>query len=108
MSKNIVGRVARIERTRTLTRESHQKLAIQWKYLNIGCIDDLDPKEIDELEAFLEEAERHRGLSLENSALGKEYRQELARLGLPQPESLLGIDLIEAVIQLCVNGNKLE
>jgi hypothetical protein len=108
MSKNIVGRVTRIERTRTLSRESHQQPAIQWIFLNRGCIDNLNPEEIEALETFLEESERHYELSQENSELGKKYRQELARLGLPQPESLLGINLIEAVIQLCVNGNKPE
>jgi hypothetical protein len=105
MTKNLVGRVTRIERIRTISKDPHHQPAIHWEYLNSG-IDNLDPKKIEALETFLEEAERHRGLSLESSALGKMYRQELAILGLPQPESLLGIDLIEELIRLCENGNK--
>jgi hypothetical protein len=37
---------------------------------------------------------------LEESEIGREYRAELARLGRPQPESLVGIDLVEELLRL--------
>jgi len=37
---------------------------------------------------------------MENHPAGRVYRAELTRLGLPQPETLRGIDIIEEAIRL--------
>src|SRR5438309_1911919 len=62
--------------------------------------EDLDRTEQEQLRRLIEEAEAEHARCLENSPAGKFYREELARLGLPQPATLAGIDIIEEAIRL--------
>jgi hypothetical protein len=67
-----------------------------------GLVDprDLDADEQEKLRRFIEEAEATHARCIEGNPAGKCYREELARLGLPQPPTLVGIDLIEESIRL--------
>jgi len=50
--------------------------------------------------AMLEEAEQAHARAMEEHPAGLAYRAEVHRLGMPQPETLRGIDLIEECIRL--------
>jgi hypothetical protein len=60
----------------------------------------LQPKEAQTLTEFFEAGETEHARCMEQSAAAKCYRQQLTQLGLPQPESLRGIDVVEEIIRL--------
>jgi hypothetical protein len=61
----------------TLTRDEREELALMMKMAEVDC-----------------------ARAAEASNAGRLYRQELARLALPRPNSLAGIDVIEECIRL--------
>jgi hypothetical protein len=72
-----------------------------WSALSGSAIpDDADEADVARVEAIAEEAEAEHARAMEKHPVGLFYRQELARLGLPQPATLTGIDLIEECIRL--------
>jgi hypothetical protein len=62
--------------------------------------EDLDDAEYEQLLRFCEQAEAEHARCLESQPVGVLYREQLARLGLPQPATLAGVDLIEETIRL--------
>jgi hypothetical protein len=68
-----------------------------------GLIDpeDLEPFEQEQIRRFLEGGEAEHARCMEKHPAGRIYRQELTRLGLPQPPTLAGIDdIIEESLRL--------
>jgi hypothetical protein len=72
-----------------------------WEVLG-GLVDpqDLDPAAQEQLRRFREQAEAEHVRCLDSQPAGIVYRRELTRLGLPQPATLAGIDVIEECIRL--------
>jgi hypothetical protein len=63
--------------------------------------EDLEPFEQEQIRRFLEGGEAEHARCMEDHPAGKFYRQELTRLGLPQPPTLAGIDdIIEECLRL--------
>ena len=60
----------------------------------------LNADEQEQLRRFMEEGEAEHARRMEEHPAGKLYREGLARLGLPQPATLAGIDIIEECIRL--------
>jgi hypothetical protein len=62
--------------------------------------EDLPIAEQEQLQRLLDQAEAEHARCMEQSVAGKLYREQLARLGLPQPETLADIDSIEEALRL--------
>jgi hypothetical protein len=93
-------RLDRLER-RQPAPEAHQLPAHFWDIMS-GVMDteDLDSAKQQKLCRFFEEGEAEHARCMERHPAGQSYRQQLTRLGLPQPLSLADIDVIEECIRL--------
>jgi hypothetical protein len=61
---------------------------------------DLDNDEREQLWAMQAQVEATHAQAMEYYPAGRLYHQELARLGLPRPQTLRGIDLIKEALRL--------
>src|SRR5262249_18900039 len=93
-------RLERLERRHPGPEAAHLPRHL-WRIL-CGAVDlgDLDVAEHEKLRRFIEEAEAAHARCMERNPAAKCYREQLTRLGLPQPPTLVGIDLIEESIRL--------
>jgi hypothetical protein len=97
--RTLENRLARLERRQPAT-DTYRLPPHFWDIMT-GVMDpeDLEPAEKAHLLRFFEgEAEHAR--CMENHPAGQSYRQQLARLGLPQPPSLADINVIEECVRL--------
>jgi hypothetical protein len=97
---SLKGRLDRLER-RQPAPDADRLPPHFWDIL-FGVVDPeiLDANEREELRRFLEEGEAEHARCMEKHPAGRLYREELDRLGLPQPPTLADIDVIEESIRL--------
>jgi hypothetical protein len=98
---SLKGRLDRLER-RQPAQEANRLPPHFWEIIaGVADPEILDADEQEQFRRFIEEGgEAEHARCMENHPAGKCYREELARLGLPQPPTLAGIDIIEECIRL--------
>lgn len=94
MSRSLRARLERLEKHAPTTRIT------VWDVGAWLCGERVTPAVRAQLESAAEAREVECARADEGSRIGMLYRAELTRLGLHQPETLRGIDLIEEVIRL--------
>jgi hypothetical protein len=92
-------RLERLERQRDVGANGLLPLPRFWSLL-LQPPNSLDTEDRALLESLLAEGKAEAARRSEDGPNGKRYRAELTRLGLPQPPTLAGINLIEEVIRL--------
>lgn len=97
MTRNLRGRLNRLEK-RPLTPDANLIPAGFWAWLLWG--EELPPEDAAVAEGMLAEAYAENERTLENSPAAKTYREELQRRGLPQPTTLVGIDVLNELFRL--------
>jgi hypothetical protein len=94
----IRSRLIRLERE--LGTAAERPLPI-WQLINGSMTEaDLSPDELERWRAMWVAAKADSARASEASPAGKLYREQLARLGLPQPDTLADIDVIGEAIRL--------
>jgi hypothetical protein len=91
----------RLDRLERRQAEVDDVLPLLWQILS----GEVSPEDIpiavqEQLQRLLDQAEAEHDRFAEQSVAGKLYREQIVRLGLPQPETLADIDIIEEALRL--------
>jgi hypothetical protein len=100
--RTLENRLARLERRQPAPGADRLPARIFDLMTRVVDSEDLDPAEQAHLLRFFEEGEAEHARCMEQHPAGRSYRQQLARLGLPQPPTLADIDVIEECVRLAV------